>query len=129
MSTISDKVKALATLATDEAARISDVLPPARLRLKQTIGDEKYTWYQGLPDGDPDREQLDYAVAYYALYHLVVALKRLHAQEPVAAVRQFGQANVTPAPVDDLFKLRNEYLKNADEIASRYRSESAWYAI
>lgn len=133
---VTDKVKTIIRIEAGEEARIAGVLPLASLRLKGQLGDDRYAWYLALEDEAPDRDALEYAEAWYTAALILHATRRVYDQQGIASSRNWGQGSITPAPVDDLLKLKAEYEQRGDEIARRYQSppddedvEPGWYDI
>ena len=120
-----DKAKQIATVDAAADARLTGVLPLAELTMRDQLGDAEYDAYRALEDGNPIKEKLEYAEAYFALYHFALALKKL--QQDVVTANQvgWGEGQIQPTYVDELQRLRSKYESEALKLIASYQASES----
>lgn len=116
---IADKAHDIASLDEYASQKLEKVLKLAELRMKQVLGQEKYAEYQALPDGVDKKEDLEYAEAYFALYYLAIALKKMQ-EDVIIQSREWGQGELRSAVVDEIIKMRDIYKDEAISVLNKY---------
>lgn len=115
-----DKVKKIITIDPRAEDRLDDALKQAELQLKRILGAEKYNEYHTLPDGDDEKESIEYAEAYYTVYYLAIALKKIYQNEVLSESSQWGEGQIRPVVIDEIIKMRNIYRDEAEFILRNY---------
>lgn len=115
-----DKVKKIITIDSLVEDRLEYAMKQAELQLKRILGTEKYNEYHTLPDGDDEKESIEYAEAYYTVYYLAIALKKIYQNEVLSESSQWGEGQIRPVVIDEIIKMRNIYRDEAEFILRNY---------
>lgn len=115
-----DKVKKIITIDPRAEDRLDDALKQAELQLKRILGAEAYNGYHNLPDGEDAKEDIEYAEAYYTVYYLAIALKKIYQNEVLSESSQWGEGQIRPVVIDEIIKMRNIYRDEAESILKNY---------
>ena len=76
--------------------------------------------YSALTSGLRKLRMLETAEAYYILYYFVLSLKELQNKSVLLDQKDFGEGTLKPTEIQDLIRMRNEYLKMGDDLCAKY---------
>lgn len=115
-----EKAKKLAVIDSNAETQLNNVLEVAAIKMENVLGEDNYAAYQLLEDGNADKEKLEYAEAYYALYYLAISLKKLQKTAVTPTQIGFDKGQIIPSVIDEINKMREIYKSEADAIIEQY---------
>jgi len=118
------KAKAIADIDSNAEEKLTSVLPLATIKIRNILGEDEYAACLLLDEGNQQKEDVEYAEAYYSLYYLAIALKKLQANAVTAARIGFDKGQINPSVIDELNKLRESYKAEADDILAMYATNA-----
>ena len=136
VETMAQKLAQLSTAAISRLnATFDEVYSLASSRMEEKLGSSGYGDYVALFDiadysrddeyfelagGQRKLRMLETAEAYYLLYYFVLALRELQDKSVLLEVKEFGEGALKPSEIDNLLKMRDEYLAMGDGLCSKY---------
>jgi hypothetical protein len=136
---VTDLAKKLAQLSTAANGRFNAVFEEiyslASSRMDSQLGSSGYgdyvalfesssssrdSEYYELSKGERKLRMLETAEAYYLLYYFVLSLRELQNKSVLLDVKEFGDGSLKPSEVNELIRMRHQYLKEGDSICSSF---------